>query len=474
MSVWTPWVLWQYPALQWWQGSAIGRWSGRFQSWRETSLLGRGLVPFSFLLGAVYFILGTQASTGPLGLVLLAMAACVMLQWLLLPPVPSSLHLPLGVFWGVATLSTFLSPVQSQAIEGWIKLTLYVLGFLMLHRICTYPRYRNWLVATALLASLYVSVYGIRQFFYGAEELATWTDPNSPLADATRVYSYLNNPNLLAGYLIPMVPIGLMAAWAWSGWGSKVFAVSVTGANAFCLVMTLSRGGWIGMLGGLTVAGLLLVQWNRVLLPEKFQNWALPVVVVSGAIAVVGAVIFLEPIRIRVLSIFLGRGDSSNNYRINVWTAVLDMIRDFPVLGIGPGNDAFNRVYPLYQRPNYSALGAYSVPLELTAETGIVGAIAFLWFAIVTTVHGLRRWVQLSAIRHPAALWVGAGLAAGAGLMVHGLVDTVWYRPQVQMLWWLSVALISSQLVERSAIAANPEAELPSVETTEAKEGSLT
>ena len=38
------------------------------------------------------------------------------------------------------------------------------------------------------------------------------------------------------------------------------------------------------------------------------------------------------------------------------------MIKDRPILGIGPGNDAFNMVYPLYQRPNLiTPSGAYSV-----------------------------------------------------------------------------------------------------------------
>ncbi|WP_017325804.1 IctB family putative bicarbonate transporter [Synechococcus sp. PCC 7336] len=449
MAAWTPWMPWQYPALQWWQGSQLGQLAGRFQLWGQVSLLGRWLEPMSVALAALYLMLSAQPSTGPLGLLLLGMAVLVGLQWLLLPPIPSPLHLPIGVYWAVATFAMAFSPVQAQAFEGWLKLTLYLLGFLLLHRTMQNPRYRNWLIAVLLLTSVWVSIYGLRQFFYGAEELATWTDPNSPLAGATRVYSHLNNPNLLAGYLIPIVPIGLIAAWAWSGWGSKLFAVAATGMNAICLVMTLSRGGWIGLLAGITVAALFLVQWNQVLLPQRLQKWALPLLVGVGAIAVVLAILFVEPIRIRVLSMFVGREDSSNNYRINVWTAVVEMIRDFPVLGIGPGNDAFNRVYPLYQRANFSALGAYSVPLELTVETGLVGAAVYLWFLLTIAACGLRRWLQLLADRQPASLWVAAGLSACAGLVVHGLVDTIWYRPQVQMLWWLSVALISSQLVQR-------------------------
>lgn len=447
MSFLNPLILWRYPALQWWQGSRIGQLSGHLQHWGEVSWLGRSLLPMSVGLAALYIALSSQAATGPLGLLLLAMGALTVVQWLLCPPVPSPIHLPLGIYWGIATLATALSPVGTLAIEGWIKLTLYLLGFLLLHRIMLNPRYRNWLVAALLLTGVWVSIYGMRQVFYGAEELATWTDPNSPLADATRVYSYLRNPNLLAGYLIPMIPIGAIAAWAWSGWGSKVFAVLATGLNALCLVNTLSRGGWLGLLGALVVLGLLLVQWNQIVLPMKLQKWALPTVLGIGVLTIVSAVLFVEPVQLRVMSIFAGREDSSNNFRINVWMAVLDMIRDFPVLGIGPGNDAFNRVYPLYQNPNYSALGAYSVPLELTVETGATGACVYLWFLIVMTLHGLRRWVQLLIPRQSQALWIAAGLSACAGMMVHGLVDTVWYRPQVQMLWWFSVALISAQLI---------------------------
>lgn len=447
MSFLDPLILWHYPALQWWQASRIGRISGFLRQWGEASWVAKGLIPASVGIAALYIFLSSQAATGPLGLILLLMAAMVGLQWMFLPPVPSPLHLPLGVFWGIATLATALSPVGIIAIEGWVKLTLYLLGFLLLHRVMLNPRYRNWLIAALLLTGLWISIYGMRQAFYGAEELATWTDPDSPLAEATRVYSYLRNPNLLAGYLIPIVPLGAIAAWAWRGWGSKLFAVIATGLNALCLVNTLSRGGWLGLLAALVVLGLLMVQWHQYLLPKRLQKWALPAVIGMGAIAVFAAVLFVDPIRIRVLSMFAGRGDSSNNFRINVWLAVLDIIRDFPVLGIGPGNDAFNRVYPLYQQPNYSALGAYSVPLELTLETGLLGATAYLWFVVITALHGLRRWVQLLPSRSPQALWVAAGLAACAGLMVQGLVDTVWYRPQVQMLWWFSVALISTQLV---------------------------
>ena len=47
----------------------------------------------------------------------------------------------------------------------------------------------------------------------------------------------------------------------------------------------------------------------------------------------------VEPLRVRVMSLVAGRQDSSNNFRINVWLAALDMVQARPWLGIGPGND---------------------------------------------------------------------------------------------------------------------------------------
>ena len=45
-----------------------------------------------------------------------------------------------------------------------------------------------------------------------------------------------------------------------------------------------------------------------------------------------------------------------------------------------------------------------------------------------------------------------AAIAAMAGLMAQGLFDTVWYRPQVNTLWWFLVALIASQYQPKSQV----------------------
>jgi putative inorganic carbon (HCO3(-)) transporter len=156
------------------------------------------------------------------------------------------------------------------------------------------------------------------------------------------------------------------------------------------------------------------------------------------------AFLFVEPLRDRIASMFVGRSDSSNNFRINVWQSVIEMIRDRPILGIGPGNSAFNKIYPLYMRPRFSALSAYSVWLETAVETGIIGLMAFFWLLVVTLNQGLQQLQQLRSQANLQGYWLMGAIAIIVGMLGHGVVDTVWYRPQINTLWWLVMAIVAS------------------------------
>lgn len=136
---------------------------------------------------------------------------------------------------------------------------------------------------------------------------------------------------------------------------------------------------------------------------------------------------------------------------MNVWAAVVEMIRDRPILGIGPGNDAFNKIYPLYMRPRYSALSAYSLFLEIAVETGFVGLLTFLWLLVVTFNQGVQQLSRLRASANPQAFWLMGAIASMAGTIAHNLVDTVIYRPEISTLWWLMVAIIASYYITPKA-----------------------
>jgi putative inorganic carbon (HCO3(-)) transporter len=131
------------------------------------------------------------------------------------------------------------------------------------------------------------------------------------------------------------------------------------------------------------------------------------------------------------------------------------MIRDRPILGIGPGNEAFNRVYPLYQEARYTALSAYSIILEVMIEGGIFGILAFAWMLFMVFQRGWQQLQRLRQQQQPQGYWLMAAMAAMVGILGQGIADTVMYRPQISTLWWLMIALIASYYPRQVSSAAD-------------------
>jgi len=449
-SVWQGFTLSDLPLYQWRASSYLYRLVGPLQAWRQSSWLMQSGELIGALLISLIFGLAPFVSNDLVGVLLFAGAA----YWVLLTVSDDAktgstpIHLLVLLYWSVATVATSLSPVKKAAFTGWTKLTLYLLLFALMARVLRSPRLREWLITVYLHVALLVSVYGLRQWFFGAAALATWVDPTSNMAGTTRVYSYLGNPNLLAAYLLPAIGLSLAAIFAWRSWATRALALTMFVVNSLCLVLTFSRGGWIGLVFVVLAFLVLSIFWWSVRLPSFWRKWLLPVLLGSLALVTVLAVGFVEPLRDRVFSMFAGREDSSNNFRLNVWTAVIDMIRDRPLIGIGPGNNAFNKVYPLYQvSPKYTALSAYSIPLEIAVESGLIGLSCFVWLIVVTCTQGLRQVGRLRTYASREGFWLMGAIAAILGLLAQGFFDTVWYRPEVNTLWWLMVALVASYYI---------------------------
>jgi putative inorganic carbon (hco3(-)) transporter len=455
-SVWQQVTMATLPLHQWRSSSYLHRPVGLLQSWRKKSWLMQWADAIGVVLLSVVFGLVPFVSSDLTGVLLTACAG----YWGLLTLSDDSsteadgskkatsgltpIHLLVLLYWGIATVSAAVSPVKREAFTGWSKLTLYLILFALMARVLRSSRLRSWLITFYLHIAVLVSGYGLRQWFFGASALATWVDPESPFAKTVRVYSFLGNPNLLAGYLLPAIALSIAAIFAWRGWLPKLLAIVMTGVNTACLILTFSRGGLIGFVVLTFVILLSLLFWWSIHLPRFWRIWSVPILVGSLAGILVMGVLFVPPLRSRVFSIFAGRGDSSNNFRLNVWTSVIQMIQDYPVLGIGPGDPPFKKIYPLYQRARFSALSSYSILLEVAVETGLIGLTAFLWLLLVILNQGYVQLKRLRQLGNRDGFWLIGAIAALLGLFGQALFDTVLYRPQVNTLWWLTIALIAS------------------------------
>lgn len=453
---------------QWREVSILHRLLSPFRSWRQGSWLlawGDGI---AWVFAATLIALAPYVSTAMIGALLVACAGF----WVLLTISDRAegwltpVHIVVIAYWATMLIATIFSPVQAAAISGLVKLTINIFFFILLARILRVKELRSGLIMVYLLTTLVVSVYGMRQHFFGAEALATWVDAESDMAGVTRVYSYLNNPNLLAAYLMPAISFSGMAILVWPKWLPKLLAAVMLITNSACLAFTYSRGGWLGAVAMVFTLIVLLIYWLSPRFPSFWRRWALPLLLGGSAAAVVAAVAFVPPIQLRVMSIFAMRADSSNDFRLNVYAAVFDMIKARPLTGIGPGNEAFNKIYPFYQRPKFTALSAYSIYFETAAEAGIIGILSFFWMLIVSFQQGCKQLGKLRQSMSPEGYWLIGTMTGMVGLLVQGAFDTVWYRPQISTLWWALLAIIASFFVSNAADERRQKALPPSGYTT--------
>jgi len=418
------------------------RWQGLLASWSGGWLAQHLPLLAGWVLAALLAFLPLVTRSG----LSLLIAACglLWLLWALVTPAGrlGAINLWLLLVLGLALVATGFSPVPLAACKGLLKLLSYLGVYALMRQLLAHqPRWWDRLTAALLAGELLTSVIGIRQLYDdGSGALARWSDANSVAEGTVRIYSTLDNPNLLGGYLLPILPLALVALLRWQGRWQRLFAGLSLLLGALALVFTYSRGAWMGMVSGLGILGLLLL-WRAIRHWPRFWRRTLPLLLVlTAAVLLVVLVARVEPLRVRVMSLVAGREDSSNNFRLNVWTAVLQMIQERPWIGIGPGNSAFNLIYPLYQQPKFNALSAYSIPLEWAVEAGIPGLLAGVALFLTAVRTGLGQWRSQGPLVLPSLAAVGVFV----GLAIQGLTDTIFFRPEVQLVALFSLATLAA------------------------------
>ena len=417
------------------------RWQGLLRG-QGDGPLGRRLPEIAGLVVCALMAGLPLLTRGGVGLLITASGLLWILWALRTPPGRlGTINLWILAILAVALLATGFSPVPVAAVNGLAKLVSYLGVYALLRQLLAHsPVWWDRIVAALLAGELITAVLGIRQLYGNTEELARWADPNSVANGTIRIYGTLENPNLFAGFLLPILPLAAVALLRWQTPLRRLYAAAGLGVGLVALVLTYSRGAWMGMVASLGVLMLLLALRQTRSWPPLWRRLVPLVLLVGATVVLVVLVSQVEPLRVRVLSLVAGREDSSNNFRLNVWQAAIDMIQARPWLGIGPGNTAFNLIYPLYQQPKFNALSAYSIPLEIAVEAGIPGVLVLLGLLVSAVRTGLR----LGKGDGPLALPALASLAIVAGLGVQGLTDTIFFRPEVQLIGWFAMAVLAA------------------------------
>lgn len=281
-------------------------------------------------------------------------------------------------------------------------------------------------VAVASVSGFFVAAYGIYQNFFGVPD-ATWHDVGMFADISGRVVSTFENPNVLAKYLILVIPFVIVAIVLFKRPEVKIPYTAGLVCMGLCLIYTWSRGAWLACMA----AGLLLLM---------MMDKRVVAVYAAAVFAVPFAPAVLPESVIRRFTSIGNIADSSTSYRLSIWQGTIRMLRDHFFEGIGIGIQPFITVYPAYALAGIeSAPHSHSLYLQILVEFGIAGAVVFA-FLIFFFAQCCFTAAKKAGERY-LKLFAAAGFCAVFGFLVMGFTDFVWYNYRVYLMFWLVLAV---------------------------------
>ncbi len=319
---------------------------------------------------------------------------------------------------------TLFSVNLRSSLNPGLLTVCFVLFSLVLFNAVDSRNQLDVLLDGVVLVGAAVAAYGILQYmFRWGYQSASWVDSDMFSSIEFRVPSTLDNPNMLGQYLILMVPVGAAKLLSARDWPRRLLYLGCCALMCVCMILTFSRGAWLGLL----FAGAVFV----VLLNPRL---------ILLAPAALAALWFLLPET--VISRFTSIGDmtdGSTTYRVSIWLGTLDMLKHYWLCGIGPGDEAFNRVYPAFSYNSINAPHSHNLFLQLVCDAGITALAVFLILIFVyfrmmcAALHREKDWTS--------RMYQTAFTGGVCGFLVQAMTDYSFYNYRVLFIFWAYLAL---------------------------------
>jgi O-antigen ligase/Flp pilus assembly protein TadD len=357
----------------------------------------------------------------------------------------------------VSTVSAAFSIHRGKSLEAMLNL-LAITGLFLAAAVCVRgTTMLRGLAFFQVLAALPVAALGLLQHFRPELLPAANSYPGRALGP-------FGQPNRMGGYIVASIPVALALAFFAQDRALKTGLLLATFGLMFCLIVTYSRGAWIGLGGGLLILAAAFVRWPELLPRPAF-------LAASVAALAVPVLLLLPSILARVesrpstapawnLPIDPER-EGSGAMRRAIWSGAVDAALRRPVIGNGIGTfrEAFDRakspvMKQLEAEGGRTADQAHNHYLGLLAERGALGLAAF---AVLTALlFGAAATAMASGTPAMGRVLV-AGLAGSVGaLLVHGLVDDNLSLVPHGTLLFANLGLLAAAPADRGDVRRSP------------------
>jgi putative inorganic carbon (HCO3(-)) transporter len=287
----------------------------------------------------------------------------------------------------------------------------YITGFLLFGMAASLPQKEaEKIIRTVIFTGCVISLIAIYQYFFGYRHLAAYvakekiTDPFVlDYIKSKRVFAPFVTPNVLAGYLIMIIPLALHLK------------------NKFLLIplfLALALTKSLGALATLFLIAILYLYHLDTIDKKK-------VALFMSLSLIIGLTIM-----IRSNTAQHTQPDFSIAMRLTYWKETFSVIKAFPFSGTGPGN--FNLGHSRYSHNSY---------LQVWAELGVLGISGLLWFFYLSLRNGIKRLRESGQLN-----FTSLGIVtASAAFIIHNVTEFTFFLPEVAMIFWIILGLNLSE-----------------------------
>ena len=281
--------------------------------------------------------------------------------------------------------------------------------------------------------AVYLAVFstGIIAFYQRINGIAvdpSLTDTALNVNMPGRAFATLANPNNYAQFLIIFMPFCFSYALTRNKPLHKTVLLICLAVPVAALLLTYSRSGWLGF----AAAALVFV----VLYNKRF----LPLLIIF----IIAAIPFLPSSIMHRITTIGDMKDTSNYYRICIWTGALAMMKHYWFTGTGLGPAAFRRLYIAYSSEYAKpAPHTHMLFMEVAAEMGALGFIIFLCL-IVSLLYLSLQSVSKYDRKETSRLYIIAAASSVAGILVIGVAEYVWFYPRVMFAFFIALGLAAA------------------------------
>ncbi len=321
-----------------------------------------------------------------------------------------------GVLWAAVFLSVLFSENFWQSFDEFFFYGYYLVFGIAAAKLSTLPWMRDLLFKSVLITgALFLGTKILSSSFWFLNWMA---NTEKELTDL--LYYRTISPNQTAAFSNLVLMISLVFFSHFKKKRVRAALAAIIGMSVLMVFLSASRGGLLGMVGGVSFF-LGIIFFRRTGKPKKKGQ-------ISRRMLVL--IIFLLGISVGLVAygyVWIGR--SGLEVRMTFWQTALDSWKQAPLFGKGlhTFGREISRVWSFPPDPLHSH--AHSLYLNILNDAGITAVAPLLYLGISLGLRGVKE--MRCSMPDP---YQQAALAALVSLLFHGLVDTLIVIPFLSLM----------------------------------------